>query len=154
MTDASITASRIIDASSDAIFDVLSNPEKHAQIDGSGMVQSDEKTDRITAVGQVFTMNMFWDKLGGDYRTDNHVVGFDENKLLAWKTADSGQEPAGWEWVWELEPQGPDSTNVSVTYDWSSVTDKDVLKTISFPVVEQESLEESLGNLASAGSQV
>ncbi|HCG54696.1 MULTISPECIES: SRPBCC family protein [Brevibacterium] len=154
MTDASITASRIIDASSDAIFDVLSNPEKHAQIDGSGMVQSDEKTDRITAVGQVFTMNMFWDKLGGDYRTDNHVVGFDENKLLAWKTADSGQEPAGWEWVWELEPQGPDSTNVSVTYDWSSVTDKDVLKTISFPVVEQESLEESLGNLASAVSQV
>lgn len=154
MTDASITASRIIDASSDAIFDVLSNPEKHAQIDGSGMVQSDEKTDRITAVGQVFTMNMFWDKLGGDYRTDNHVVGFDENKLLAWKTADSGQEPAGWEWVWELEPQGPDSTNVSVTYDWSSVTDKDVLKKISFPVVEQESLEESLGNLASAVSQV
>lgn len=154
MTDASITASRIVDASSDAIFDVLSNPEKHAQIDGSGMVQSDEKTDRITAVGQVFTMNMFWDKLGGDYRTDNHVVGFDENKLLAWKTADSGQKPAGWEWVWELEPQGPDSTNVSVTYDWSSVTDKDVLKKISFPVVEQESLEESLGNLASAVSQV
>lgn len=25
------------------------------------------------------------------------------NKLLAWKTADSGEHPAGWEWVWELE---------------------------------------------------
>lgn len=153
MTDTRITASRIIDAPSDVIFTVLSNPERHAEIDGSGMVASDEKTDRITAVGQVFTMNMFWDKLGGDYRTDNHVVGFDENKLLAWKTADSGQAPAGWEWIWELEPQGPDSANVSVTYDWSAVTDKAVLKKISFPVVEQESLEESLGNLAAAVSQ-
>lgn len=65
MADTSITASRIIDASAVDIFSVLSNPERHAQIDGSGMVRSDEKTDRITAVGQVFTMNMFWDKLGG-----------------------------------------------------------------------------------------
>lgn len=153
MTDKKISATRTIDAPADAIFSVLSNPERHAEIDGSSMVQSDDKTDRITAVGQVFTMNMNWEKLGGDYKTDNHVVGFDENKLLAWKTAPQGEQPPGWEWVWELEPQGPDSTQVSVTYDWSSVTDKDVLKKITFPVVPQEALESSLGNLASAVSQ-
>lgn len=153
MTETKITASRTIDASADTIFRALSNPEHHAELDGSGMVQSDDKSDRITAVGQVFTMNMTWDKMGGDYKTDNHVVGFDENKLLAWKTAPQGEEPQGWEWVWELEPQGPDATEVSVTYDWSAVTDKETLKKVSFPVVDQEALESSLGNLAAAVSQ-
>lgn len=153
MTETKITASRTIDASADSIFHVLSNPERHAQIDGSGMVQSDHKTDRITAVGQVFTMNMSWDKMGGDYKTDNHVVGFEENKLLAWKTAPQGTQPPGWEWVWELEPQGPDATAVTVTYDWSAVTDKETLKKVSFPAVDQDALESSLGNLASAVSQ-
>ncbi|TSI11915.1 SRPBCC family protein [Brevibacterium aurantiacum] len=150
MTDTMITASRTLDASTDSIFDVLSNPENHALIDGSGMVQSDDKTDRITGVGQVFSMNMNWDKLGGDYKTDNHVIGFEQNKLLAWKTAPSGKQPPGWEWVWELTPQGPDATEVKVTYDWSAVTDKEILKKISFPVIGQEALESSLGNLASA----
>ncbi len=153
MTEKKITASRIIDAPADTIFGVLSNPERHAELDGSGLVQSDDTSDRITAVGQVFTMNMSWEKMGGDYKTENHVVGFDKNKLLAWETAPQGQQPPGWEWVWELEPQGPDSTKVSVTYDWSSVTDKNVLKQISFPAIPQEALESSLGNLASAVSE-
>jgi len=153
MTETKITASRTIDASADTIFRTLSNPEHHAELDGSGMVQSDDKSDRITAVGQVFTMNMTWDKMGGDYKTDNHVVGFEHNKLLAWKTAPQGEQPAGWEWVWELEPQVPDATNVSVTYDWSAVTDKKTLQSVSFPAVDREALESSLGNLASAVSE-
>ena len=143
-----LTVHREFDAPAKEIFEVLSNPANHAAMDGSGMVQSDEKTDRITAVGQVFTMNMHLEKLGGDYQTDNHVVGYDVNKLLAWKTADAGQEPAGWQWVWELEALTPESTKVSLTYDWSHVTDKDVLRRISFPLVEAHQLDESLASLA------
>ncbi|WP_026536307.1 SRPBCC family protein [Arthrobacter sp. H14] len=153
MTEGKITATRNIDASADVIFEVLSNPERHAQLDGSGMVQSDEKSDRISGVGQVFTMNMQWEKMGGEYKTENHVTGFDENKLLAWQTAVQGEEPPGWQWVWELTPKGPDSTEVSITYDWSGVTDKDVLKKVSFPAVPQEDLESSLENLAATVSQ-
>lgn len=152
MTETKISASRTIDAANEDIFNVLSNPERHAEIDGSGMVVSDDKTDRITAVGQVFRMNMNWDKMGGDYKTDNHVVGYDENKLLAWTTAPSGEEPPGWEWVWELTPQGSDSTEVTITYDWSSVTDKGVLEQVNFPAVSEEDLETSLANLAAAVS--
>lgn len=152
MTDNKISATRTLDVKPDAIFEVISNPEWHARIDGSGLVQSDHKTDRITAVGQVFTMNMDWDKMGGGYKTDNYVVGFDENKLLAWKTAPEGEEPPGWQWIWELRPEGPDATQVSVTYDWSEVTDKEVLKKVSFPAIPQEDLELSLENLASTVS--
>lgn len=144
----SITVSRTIDAPAKDIFEVLSNPANHAAIDGSGFVVSDSKTDRITAVGQVFTMNMNGPHMGGDYQTDNHVVGYDENKLLAWQSTPAGTEPFGWEWVWELDPQGPDATAVTLTYDWSKVTDKELLKKVTFPLVSEDQLENSLNNLA------
>lgn len=150
--DKRITVSRTIDASAADIFTVLSNPQRHAELDGSGFIVSDDKTDRITATGQVFTMNMEGDHMGGEYKTDNHVVGYDENKLLAWKTAPAGTEPPGWQWVWELKPQDADSTDVSLTYDWSAVTDKDLLKKVSFPLVSESELEDSLGRLAAAVS--
>jgi hypothetical protein len=38
------------------------------------------------------------------------------------------------------------------TYDWSKVTDKDVLKKVSFPLVSEQQMEDSLSNLASAVS--
>lgn len=153
MTEHEISATRTIDAPADEVFNVLSNPERHAEIDGSGLVQSDHKTDRITAVGQTFMMNMEWDKMGGAYKTENHVVGFDENKLLAWTTAPEGQEPPGWQWIWALHSEGSTTTEVSLTYDWSHVTDKDVLKKISFPAIPQEDLETSLKNLAALVSR-
>ncbi|WP_043442755.1 SRPBCC family protein [Arthrobacter sp. L77] len=153
MTESRISATRTIDAPAGAIFDLLSNPARHAALDGSGMVQSDSKSDRITGVGQTFTMNQNWDKMGGDYQTDNHVVGYDHNKLLAWKTAPAGDVPPGWEWVWELQPAGPDSTEVSVTYDWSAVTDKAILKQLSFPEVSQDALDSTLANLAAQVSE-
>ena len=151
MTDSQqITVSRVIDAPAADLFEVLSNPERHAEIDGSGFVRSDDRTDRITASGQVFTMNMEGPHMGGEYQTDNHVTGFDENHLLAWRTAPAGTEPPGWQWVWELTPQGSDATSVQLTYDWSAVTDEQLLEKVGFPLVSQEQLEASLGNLAAA----
>jgi hypothetical protein len=146
----SITVQRTITASNAEIFEVLSNPENHVQLDGSGFVRSVDHGDRITATGQVFTMNMSGEHMGGDYQTDNHVTGFDDGALLAWQTTPAGTEPYGWEWVWRLEPHGPDTTSVSLTYDWSKVTDKDLLQKLRFPLVQESALEESLGNLAAA----
>jgi uncharacterized protein YndB with AHSA1/START domain len=150
--DKSITVSRTIDASTSAIFDVLSNPERHAELDGSGFVISDEKSDRITATGQVFRMNMSGDHMGGDYQTDNTVTGYDANHLVAWQTAPADTDPPGWEWVWQLEAQGSDATEVTLTYDWSKVTDQELLKKISFPLVDERAMEHSLDNLAAAVS--
>lgn len=150
--DKKITVTRTIDASAADIFNVLSNPARHAEIDAAGHIVSDHKTDRITGSGQVFTMNMHGDHMGGDYQTDNHVTGYDENKLLAWQTAPAGTQPPGWQWVWQLTPQGAGATDVSLTYDWSAVTDKEVLKKVSFPLIEAATLEDSLGKLAAAVS--
>ena len=71
-----------------------------------------------------------------------------KDKLLAWKTAPAGTEPPGWEWLWELESQGPDSTLVRHTYDWSKVTDKDLLQQVGFPLITEQQLEDTLSRLA------
>ncbi len=147
--DTKISASRTIDHAAADVFEVLSNPANHVQLDGSGFVRSLDQGDRLQEVGQVFTMNMSGDHMGGEYQSDNHVTGLDPGRLLAWQTAPAGQQPPGWEWVWELEPTGPDSTEVTVTYDWSKVTDQDLLQKLSFPLVPQTALEDSLNRLAS-----
>ena len=148
--DKRITVERTINASSDAVFEVLSNPARHPELDGSGFIRSDEGTNRIQGTGDVFTMNMSGDHMGGDYRTENHVVGYSPNQLLAWRTAPAGQEPPGWQWVWELKSQGSDSTLVRNIYDWSDVTDQGLLEKIGFPLVSQDQMEDTLVRLEQA----
>ena len=152
MDDTKITVERVIPASTDAIFDVLSNPERHVALDGSGFIRSTQGAQRIKAVGDVFTMNMDGPHMGGEYQTDNHVTGYADNALLAWQTAPAGTEPPGWEWVWELPAQGPDSTLVRHTYDWSKVTDKALLAKVKFPLVTQDQLDDTLVKLDEAVS--
>lgn len=150
--DKRITVQRSIDAPTPDVFDVLSNPERHPELDGSGFVVSDERTDRITGTGQVFRMNMTGPHMGGDYQTDNTVTGYDANHLLAWQTAPADTPPPGWEWTWELVAKGPGATDVILTYDWSKVDDPEILKQVSFPLVSEAELEDSLARLAAAVS--
>lgn len=100
-------------------------------------------------------MNMHAEMMGGDYKTENHVTGLDPNKLIAWKPCPEGTsvEDNGWEWVYELQPEGSDSTTVTLTYSWEHANPK-VTKKISFPLFGEKVLEESLERLAStvAGS--
>jgi uncharacterized protein YndB with AHSA1/START domain len=147
-----MVVTRTVNAPAQDIFDVLTDPERHRELDGSGFIRSAQQAQRITGTGQVFTMNMTGDHMGGDYQTDNHVTGYDENQLLAWQTAPAGTEPPGWEWMWELKPQGPDATEVTLTYDWSKVTDKAILEKVTFPLVPSDGLEDSLSKLAAAVS--
>ncbi|MCS6711537.1 polyketide cyclase [Brachybacterium sp. EF45031] len=147
-----ITVTRTIDAPAKDIFALLSLPAKHTELDGSGMLRGSVDTERITKTGQVFVMNMHAEAMGGDYRMHNHVSAFDENKMIGWTPAqeENKTEPAGWEWLWELRPVDADTTEVTLTYDWSRVEDKQLLPL--FPVVDEEQLQESLNRLAAAVS--
>lgn len=151
-SDTSVTVSRTIDAPAKDLFAILSLPARHAELDGSGFIRSDDRTDRITATGQTFRMNMTGPHMGGEYQTDNVVTGFVSDKLVAWQTAPAGQQPPGWEWVWQLEPHGPDSTEVTLTYDWSKVEDKKLLALITSPLISREQLDDSLARLSEAAS--
>ncbi|MGJ3509994.1 SRPBCC family protein [Enemella sp. A6] len=151
MSEEKLSVTRSINASADAIFDVLTRPERHRDFDGSSMVQSGDASQRIQAVGDVFRMNMHADGLG-DYTMENHVTACAPNKVVGWAPAMEGMDPMGHTWTYTLEPEGPDSTEVTLTYDWSGLKPGPWMEKLpsipTMPVIPQEALEQSLNLLA------
>lgn len=100
-----LTVDRVIRASPEAIFDVLSDAAKHALIDGSGMLQgSVEQSPQRLSRGATFGMGM---KMVVRYSTVNTVVEFEENRRIAWQTGPTGawgRVLAGRIWSYELDP--------------------------------------------------
>lgn len=127
------------------VFDLLANPDRHSDIDASGTVVSDANSKPVTKVGNVFRMNMRRpDGVGGsvDYQTDNHVTAFEPNRTIAWAVAPAGGEVLGWEWRYELVPDG-DKTRISLTYDWAQAGPAAVER-FNLPSVDVAALEASL----------
>ncbi|OYN88048.1 SRPBCC domain-containing protein [Parenemella sanctibonifatiensis] len=142
-----LTVTRTINAPAAEIYDLLTNPHRHSETDASGMVRSLDQGDRLAEVGQVFRINMHHPDMG-DYQMDNTVSGLQENKLVAWKPANPGEEPYGLEWAWSLESTDASRTEVTLTYDWSSVTDPKY--TPMLPAFDTDLLEGSLATVAAA----
>ena len=58
MTDQRVSASRRIRASAHALFEIVSSPAGHVRIDGSGMLEAAPDAQPLTALGDVFDMEM------------------------------------------------------------------------------------------------
>ncbi len=120
------------------LFEALSRPAVHAATDGSGMLRgvSPDCPETISGVGDTFGMEMTAED-GREYAVDNHVVAFEPGRRIAWLPAGRGKPPVGVEWTWTFEPQGG-GTVVSVTCDWSRVTDEAYLARFTLPRVSAE----------------
>jgi len=125
-----IEVSRRIAAPADRIFRVISDPGRHADMDGSGMVCGAVTEGPITGVGQVFTMTM-QSRKWGDYEIDNHVVEYDADRFIAWEPRagrghpNQGKPPLGHRWAYRLTADGPDATVVTEIYDCSRAPAED-----------------------------
>ncbi|WCZ37886.1 SRPBCC family protein [Corynebacterium jeddahense] len=141
------SATRQIDASAAEIFDILSNPQRHAETDGSGMVVSADQGDRLKNVGDTFTMNMT--KEDGDYQTTNEVFAIQENKLIGWKNVENTTAgvKVGAKWLYELEPIDADNTNVTLTYQRDELEENLLSMSEKF---DDDFLAKSLDSLAAA----
>jgi uncharacterized protein YndB with AHSA1/START domain len=98
-----VTVERMIPASPQAIFDVLADPDRHSEIDGSGTVRGSRGGSARLRLGGRFGMSM---RMGVPYGTDNEVVEFEEPRRIAWRTRGTGMvRPFGGRvWRYELEP--------------------------------------------------
>ncbi|MBK8758208.1 MAG: SRPBCC family protein [Actinomycetales bacterium] len=99
-----LTVQRVIPASPVAIFDLLADPARHVDIDGSGTLKAARSGGRRLTLGDSFGMDM---KLGVAYSTRNVVVEFDENRRIAWQTlaaAPLDRLITGRIWRYELQP--------------------------------------------------
>jgi uncharacterized protein YndB with AHSA1/START domain len=141
-----VRASREIAAEPGRIFDLIADPAQQPRWDGNENLGQAAPGQRVKGVGDVFTMTL----LGGAIR-ENHVVEFDEGRLIAWNPAEPGLPPPGHLWRWELEPVGPARTRVTHTYDWTRLTDEG-----RFPAARAktpETLEASLNLLAALAEE-
>ena len=106
-----IKAARIFIATEPkTIFDILANPQRHIDVDGSQTIRSNISGPERLVLGSKFGMAM---RLGINYRIKNKVVEYKENELIAWRHF--GQ----WRWRYELKDLGNGSTEVTETFDGS-----------------------------------
>lgn len=138
MSERTVSASRIIAASPEQVFEVLADPAKHHAIDGSGSVRGSRAPEGTRlGLGSRFGMTM---KLGVPYAITNEVVEFEEGRLIAWRHF------GGHRWRWELEPVG-DGTKVSETFDWSTARSPVALEIMRVPARNARSIAASLERL-------
>jgi uncharacterized protein YndB with AHSA1/START domain len=112
-----VTVERLIPAPAAAIFDLLADPARHREIDGSGALRDADGGSQRLTLGSTFGMGM---KMGIGYRMINTVVEFDDDKLIAWQPRPASRLLAtavgGRIWRYELEPRDG-GTLVKETWD-------------------------------------
>jgi hypothetical protein len=128
-----VEVSRHIEASAERIFEILADPQRHMDFDGSGMLRGAVLDRPISAVGDTFTMKMH--RLGDDYLMLNHVVEFEPGRRILWEPAPGDPSrtegndpskvgiPAGYRWGYILTPDGDDSTIVTEVFDYTLVSE-------------------------------
>jgi hypothetical protein len=152
MADESVSTTTIIDAPADVIFALLADPATHAAIDGTGWVREPLDGEPLTAAGQIFPMAMYHpNHPDGGYQMFNRVQVLDRPNAISWEpgydAGDGNLGFGGWVWRYDLTPAGPDSTEVTLSYDWSAVPDS-IRPNISFPPFQPDHLSNSLAHLA------
>lgn len=143
MSDQSVSVSRIIKAPPEEIFDLLVDPARHAEFDGSGTVQELRGDGDRLGLGSKFGMSM---KMGPfPYRISSTVKEFEENRLIAW--AHFGKH----RWRYELEPSevdGEPATEVTETFDWSYAAIPKAIELAGYPQRHPANMEATLERIA------
>ncbi|WP_319453291.1 MULTISPECIES: SRPBCC family protein [unclassified Mycobacterium] len=141
-----VTASRDIAAPAATIFELIAEPTQQPRWDGNDNLAEAPSGQRVRAVGDVFTMTL---TLGVD--RENHVVEFEEGRLIAWQPSEPGAAPPGHLWRWQLEPVDDGHTLVTHTYDWTRLTDEK--RQVRARATTSEKLQASIDRLAALAEQ-
>jgi uncharacterized protein YndB with AHSA1/START domain len=136
-----VRASRVIAAPAARIFELIADPAAQPLWDGNDNLAEAATGQRVRALGAMFTMTL----TRGTIR-ENHVVGFDEGRHIAWTPSEQGKAPPGHLWAWELEPIDAVRTRVTHTYDWTLLTDE--MRIPRAQATTAENLRASLDRLA------
>ena len=128
-----------VNATPQQIFDLLADPSKHGEIDGSGSIQNAQSSapERL-AMGAKFGMDM---KIGVSYKITNEVVEFDEPHRIAWRHF------GGHVWRYILEPTDG-GTLVTEQFDWNTSRSQLLMRVMNYPAKNRASIEKTLERLA------
>jgi hypothetical protein len=133
-----VSRSTIVPAPAQMIFDLLADPRRHNEIDGSGTVQSAQiNAPERLSLDATFGMQM---KMGLPYKITNTVVEFEENKTIAWRHVGGHI----WRYILESVDGG---TKVTEQFDWNKSKAPLILKLRKSPQDNAKSIEKTLENL-------
>lgn len=101
----------VIKAPAQVIFDIIADPYRHPEFDGSGTVKKGFSGPHRLSQGATFGMDM---KIGLPYKIKNTVEEFDEPARIAWRHAGRHR------WRYELRSIDDFTTEVTETFDGST----------------------------------
>jgi uncharacterized protein YndB with AHSA1/START domain len=140
-TDLSRRVSRTVtvDAPPQVVFDLLADPRRHPELDGSGSVKGRVSGPARLALGRRFQMRM---RIGVPYLISNQVVEFEEGRRIAWRHV--GRHV----WRYELAPvDGGARTAVTETFDYAPALAPQVLELLRVPERNAIGIERTLERL-------
>ena len=112
-----VTVELEIAASAAKVFELIADPARQPEWDGNDNLGT-ATGPRVTGAERSFITTL---TKGVD--RENHIVAFDEGRLIAWKPSEVGGEAFGQKWMWEIVPTGDRSCLVRQTYDWTELRD-------------------------------
>ena len=134
-----ISRSIVVKAPAEQVFEVLANPRRHPDFDGSGSVRGAISGPERLSLGAKFGMDM---RLVVPYRISSQVKEFDEGRRIAWAHV------GGHRWRYELEPLPDGSTRVTETFDATTARSARALKLMDAYNRNARAIEETLPRLA------
>ncbi|MEU6582362.1 SRPBCC family protein [Nocardia sp. NPDC046763] len=154
-----VVVERLIDAAPEPIFDILADPRRHHEIDGSGAVgRPDATAPERLHLGAKFTTRMRFiptDLAPSTFlqisiaavhlgKLTNTVLEFEEPHRIAW--CNFGRHV----WRYELHPDpvAPTRTLVRETFDYSTNLLPELIELVGFPDRNRESMQASLARIA------
>jgi hypothetical protein len=128
-------------APASALFALVADPRRHAELDGSGTVRNGAVSgpDRLS-MGAKFTVGM--KMYGVPYAITSTVTGFEPDRMIEWR------HPFGHRWRWELAGTEHGVTEVTETFDYSTSVAPTLLELFRWPAVNSSGITKTLQALA------
>lgn len=134
-----ISRAIVVKAPAEQVFEILANPRRHPDFDGSGSVRGAIAGPERLSMGAKFGMDM---RLVVPYRISSQVKEFEEGRRIAWAHV------GGHRWRYELEPLLDGSTRVTETFDATTARSARALKLMDAYNRNTRAIEETLPRLA------
>jgi hypothetical protein len=108
-----ISRSIEVNAPAQEIFEIVADPRRHSELDGSGTVKDAVVAPERLENGAKFSVRM--KMYGFPYQITSQVIDFADGRVVEW------QHPLGHSWRWELTPLSETTTLVTETFDYTRI---------------------------------
>lgn len=128
-----------VKADAHELFELLANPHRHHEVDGSGTVKPQVIGPRELRTGDRFRVSMAM--RGIPYALTSVATDVVPDRVVEW------QHPGKHRWRWEFEPQDDGTTLVTEVFDYRTSRIAGLLERLRVPAMNSNAIRASLRTL-------